>query len=850
MHIKFNRVLCLVCALLLALPAAACTAKGDSETQANAEKKQLSANFSGYDRVESGTVVLENDRFLFSLNSENTHFTLTDKKHNATYYSVPDASTLDEEKRGETESEIVAEYYNSQSVLSYLYSGKNSVPFGAFEVYKKQGAVRVIYTLRLTRQSVLAPIVLSEERYNQLSSAMDAQSRRRMGLYYTKFLSQNNDSRTKLMKERFKALQRENLYILKDNPQAIDLENITQYVTSAGYTIAQYQEDLKELSIPEEMIELPLEFKIPVEYRLLDDGFDVSILSDQIESANDSYKLQKISLLPNFRQAGDEEGILLIPDGSGAVIDLSIHDDAIHTFPFYGADKAKETEDSAQLVQNLTLPVFGISNTHGAYLAVIESSAEEAQLTVKRKGSINFVSGAYSSFNIVPMDETKIRRQKTLLSFADHAMSEIATVRYIFLEKQADIGKMAEALRSYLGLEKQKHSFPLYLEFRGYVTADSSFLGVPVKKKTVLSTIRGITETVEKLHAQGVKPIVVRFRDFSDGGDRHSLQNRFSLYKGVGTLGELKALAELLAKEGGGLYLEFDVSTVYSDGLFDDFNAMSDSVKKVDRTLARQKRLNIVTSKLETSDAAYLVSPSRYLAYTQSYLESFKKRVGESSIQFSASFAGKNLVSDLNRQKVYDRMMSKNEVLKSLSLLKERGSVMTDVGNAYVLPVTDHVLNVALTSSQYSIEQYSVPFYQMVVGGSVSFAGNPVNLSFDSRAEILYSAASGAALQYSVITESDALWKLAGTQELFPSPAEKYMDEIVSNYKFLCAIHELVQDSPIIGYYRVSDQLYITKYKNGVMVAANFGDTDVIYSDVSVGAQSWAVIKEEIQHEN
>ena len=49
-------------------------------------------------------------------------------------------------------------------------------------------------------------------------------------------------------------------------------------------------------------------------------------------------------------------------------------------------------------------------------------------------------------------------------------------------------------------------------------------------------------------------------------------------------------------------------------------------------------------------------------------------------------------------------------------------------GNAYALPYADQIVNVPMESSHFNIVDETVPFYQMVIHGSIDYAGSPINL--------------------------------------------------------------------------------------------------------------------------
>ena len=100
-------------------------------------------------------------------------------------------------------------------------------------------------------------------------------------------------------------------------------EEIYNYMVEIGYEKEQYLEDMKSLGIEVAEEEASPGFKIPIEYKLDNDGFSAKVLTSMITDKNDSYHLTDIALLSGFNTGIDtENSYYLVPDGSGALINL------------------------------------------------------------------------------------------------------------------------------------------------------------------------------------------------------------------------------------------------------------------------------------------------------------------------------------------------------------------------------------------------------------------------------------------------------------------------------------------------------------------------------------------------
>ncbi|MBO7252656.1 MAG: hypothetical protein J6V25_08515, partial [Oscillospiraceae bacterium] len=81
---------------------------------------------------------------------------------------------------------------------------------------------------------------------------------------------------------------------------------------------------------------------IPVQYFLTEDGFQAEIVVDEIEGVGyNPFMIESIALLPFFGAGGlEDEGYLMVPDGSGALIDFNNNKQARQSYmeKVYGAN--------------------------------------------------------------------------------------------------------------------------------------------------------------------------------------------------------------------------------------------------------------------------------------------------------------------------------------------------------------------------------------------------------------------------------------------------------------------------------------------------------------------------------
>lgn len=816
---------------------------------------EVSAGNENWDLVETDTVVLQNNRIKFVMDVSNTHFIVEDSVYHTRYQSavtetLPNAQMELSEK---AQSELFIYYYDENSQKQEMNSYQHSVAFGNYKVFTNQEAVRVYYTLQLKETPPFVPSFLNEEMYQSITSQLDSTTMFKMKLMYKFYDVDNTTTDAKEIREKYPYAKEHAVYVLNSNISESDREVLNRYMEEASYTQEQYYKELKEMNIELDE-ETPMQFTVPVQYTLTENGIEVSILSDKITAANSEYVLQSISILPYFNcgVVTDEDGFMLLPDGSGSVMKLNKADNAGYSQKLYGSDNACENQLTSVNSKNAVMPLLGYSSKQGSWMCYIDGSTEMAKMNAYRAGNTEYCAHGYSEFELYSTDSFTMRKSTVPLAVFTKEMSiEQPRVQYIFLQQQAEIMDMADWYRSYL-IESGKltgndtiEDMNLYLEFTGYITQKTSFLGVSYDEKIVLSTLSDIKGAVEQLIEAGISNIYIRLIGYGEnGGKYHGLEDGFSLEPEVGSMEELEQLAQLLLKNGGGLFLEDDFFVVYKDTMFDSFSSTSDSVRRLDKTLADIRNSDLVTGEIEEgTHVRYLVSPKLYEGLAEDFRSELKKNVKTEGIHVSIADAGKYLVSDFNIEDEFDRIQTRNALQSTMKLLKGKQSLMSDVGNEYVLPYTEHILNMAFSDSNYSAEDFSVPFYQLVLHGNMQFAGEAMNLAKNQEKLKFDTLLTGASPFYSCVTNKLALESLESDQNLYPTAFEVVYEDIISMYTEHQEMYVERAEKKVSNFEILQDGLYLIEYDHTLSMIFNGNSHAVNWNGQEIKAENYIIVR-------
>lgn len=801
----------------------------------------------------TGNAVLENESVRFELDCATTHFRISGAD-GVSLTSVPEFScdAASEEIKKEFVSELKLTYYDSDGKENHMYSTSDSVEKENFKVLKGNGTVKVIYSFGETNSTLLVPKVLNTEDFERIMSKLSSGQQRRMKLYYTAYSPEDKTPDFEKTAEKYPAVKNTPLYILNDTLSDQNYIDINDYMETAGYTREDYQSSAEKYGITEDSEDTP-GFSVPVEYSLTSSGFKADIIFDEVTEKSENYKLTSVTLLPYFAAADSKtNGDYLVPDGSGALFSMNNSKGTSYSRDFFGDDPAISGNTFELLSQNQYLPVFGMYSDIGSYLATVDGAAAAAKLNVSTYSAQMPANSACISFTYRVFDKI----QNTQLSAGDGSAEGIynvygnvitgeqPSVSYTLMAKNCGYAAMADRYRNYLtasgSIKEKSRGINLLLDFVCVTVSTENVLGVSYNKPTVLTTLSEIKDVLNKLYEAGISKIDVRLIGYTSSGFEHGIYDEFSLYGKVGTREELNELSQLVEKMGGKLYLDADFQTVYSNRMLDGFSERVDTSYDLSKKLVTLCKRNIVSREKDADGAAYLISPSKYKATAESFARSVSSLT---SVGMAYINAGSVLTSDYSKSRYTDRVSAAKEISASLALADK--SIMVGGGNLYALASADIASDVSFYSSEFDSQKETVPFWQLVMNGSLDYCGTAYNISDNREKLFLKTVETGAVLHFSFFGEGDDILLENGLYDFDANSVIGRIDEVISLSKRVADIKESSGDERIIDHYSLAEGVYKTVYSNGYTIV-NYNDSEYKENGVTVEAHgSYAVFSGE-----
>lgn len=603
------------------------------------------------------------------------------------------------------------------------------------------------------------------------------------------------------------------------------------------------------------------QFRIPVRYALKDDHFDASILTDGILEYGTN-RIKSIEFLPYFGAgSANEGGYLFVPDGSGALIYFNNERLTSRTYsqPLYGFDNG--TNDKTMggvamtgyftLSQNAYLPVFGIHKGDDGFLAVISEGSARASVNANVSGKYSTYNAAWTTYSyrtIGTVRQTQKDGSEQVVSIGEKNLEIYSdyTVSYYPLETgRSGYSDMAARYRDYLiaceGLEKRVNeaaTIPLYLDVYGHIEKTKSVMGIPVDVKITTASVKDVNSMLDELNNGGLSRVILKYSYWARSSFYRKLPTGASPDKKVGSTSEMLALQDRLAAADGGLYLGADLLNVYASG--NGVNQYRDALQSVANTVQRQYAFRLDSAMLDARyDPWYLLR----LGSVQRVFAKYAKNLHTAGFTGAAlDTVGEKLYSELGTNGT-GRNQARSIMTDAVRTVKETtGEVMLTGANEYAANYAAHILTTPAQSSGYDLEDVSIPFYQMVYHGFVSYSLRASNLSSNPAKLTLTALEYGAYPQYSLIYENTD--ELIGSRmnAIYSPDFANWKDEILKQYGQMNHVLSPVQTACVTGHSIVTETVRCVEYDNGVTIWLNYGGTAYTDAGITVPALGFTAL--------
>jgi len=790
------------------------------------------------------TLVTDNDILKLYVDVQTANVAIYDKRNgHVTYTNPPDAAydpLAGGVNRSMLMSQIIVEFYDANRLPGRYNSYDYSTSLMQFSLESIQNGLRCIYTFGdLSSPTGIVPVYISRERLEFYTERMpDGDT------VYMRYLPYD-------LVPGFMQLSEG----ARKGPATLRRMNAS--FEAAGYTEEDYILDMTASGVEGA---IPISFIIPLEYRLDNDELIVTIPVREIVEKGGGM-IYRLQLLRSFAAAGlEEEGYLVIPNGSGSLI--RFNNGKTYTEDYlqyiYGMDELTSTFTVLGNSIPARIPYFGIYRDTGeCILAEIEAGETLTLLTASVSGKLNSYNYIFPTFILRGNSSLAMfgtTGNEAELPVVEQFITDICpTVRYSFLTTE---------YKGYSGMARYIHEkliraetisrisiastdIPLYIDLVGSVKGQKFFLSVSYAGQNIMSPYSDAMKMVENLAQHGVMHQVINYQGWFNRGYYHDVPNRIIPIRGLGTIKDMKVLADKLSVLGGKLYADVAFQRVTYDSRRYNMR-LETSRYYAGGMIAAYGQVHPVTL-FKTASMGYpetiynLLSPRFLGRYVRKFNNAFQQY---SFLGLSLRDLGDVLHSDKKRSEYINREEAKLIVQDSLQTLSQHnGGLLISGGNAYSFSTAAHLINVPVSHNDFYIVDDEIPFYEMIIHGCIPYAGPPVNLSdvYDETDLILRSIEYGASPHYTFTTVSSSMFKYTGLNRFYSTDYVNWRDSAVRVYHQINAALSTVYGSTILSHEILQNDLRLIHYDNGTDIFVNYSDQPIYHQGMLVNAKSWAV---------
>lgn len=728
-----------------------------------------------------------------------------------------------------TQGQFVVSYYTANAAYSYMESHADSVEKKQAQAFLQDDVLYVQYRVGNYGKTVNdVPQYMTGPRFQEM------------------FADRLSEEELAEMKEYYKYYKEDDVWRIRSKGRN-HFEKILVIMEQVGYTDEDLVRDNADGGIETDVSSKPW-FTIVLAYTLTDDGLSVSIPTERIEF-NADFPPYELQLLPHFGKVEQsDEGYVLLPDGSGALMDFSTEYDSRmeYTIPIYGLDwsVASDMLSSGQYqYEYAALPVFGMKDGQDAYLAVIDSGDCRATLHFHQAGPYMQRNAAYLAFRMVNKDSVFLSgsdNSSKVILFESGLPEETCSVTYHFLEQNSGYPQMAAYYRQML-LEEgilrtlEDDSVSLLMETLGGVMSNKNFLGISYEGVTAATTYEQNRLLMEDLLSAGVESLDMKLIGWFNDGVYHDYAGNIKLNSVLGGKSDWNELIAYAKSVGVTLYPDVDFQRI--EAMNWGFMPTVDAAMRLDSNEAKYSILSraLLLEKEDiglTPSSLYLLSPANYEKTVKSFLKDFSGIRTE-----GLSLRSAYVYSDFDSRDMISRSESLALVQQMLQGLDDKQELMIEYSGMYAFAYTQKMSGVASDCSHYRVADHTVPFLQMVLHGSMKLYSSPINLASNPEIAALRAVEYGMLPNFQVTYEPSSVLKKSEYTDNYASSFESWREDILNAYAMAIECLDGLLDQRIVSHEQVAADVYATTYENGTTVYVNYSQRDMTVDGVTVPAR-------------
>ncbi len=567
-------------------------------------------------------------------------------------------------------------------------------------------------------------------------------------------------------------------------------------------------------------------------------GVRVEVPMDSIREDDPKFRLGLVYLYPflGATRGGSEPGYMFMPDGTGSLIRFADSTKAKNMFygRYYGDDLGMIAimpyETGVTPVYPISFPVYGMSHgEQNAYISVVEKGAPYGEIQVHPSGIITNFNFLYNTFIYNESYFQATNRSGAGVTTVQKQTNHFdAVVHYRFLTgDDANYVGMAQSYQRYLVDKGMLHKVE---DTNPNIGIRLEFLGGDKEKVLLwyrfisMTTVGQMSDILDGLQIPNPDVIYYGWQPY---GASSMPPTSLTLDGGLGSVGELRDLADKIAAEGGHFSLYYDPqAALYREGGYSPRNDLAMAITNVNL-----EGFNRLYEYYFTFD----VLQQRYSALTGDIASQLKAGVALDNIGFE-------LYSDFRQGASLNREGSLSAYQNLLAETPLRLGFYHP--NDYLFGVMQAYYDMPLGDNGYIYTSEAVPFLPIVLSGYVPYYGRALNFSSNTQEDLLRQVEFGVYPSYFLTQEPTANMLNTPTATwIYTSSYAQWGDQIRQTYQWMNDLLAPVRGVSIIAHQQLADGIFATTYANGRQIIVNYMDRPFVYAGITVEAKSASLLE-------
>ncbi|MEI7025424.1 DUF5696 domain-containing protein [Paenibacillus sp. y28] len=578
---------------------------------------------------------------------------------------------------------------------------------------------------------------------------------------------------------------------------------------------------------------------IPVEVKLTDDYLDVRLLQEAM--TEEKLRVLNVKLFPMLgaEMSGGQDGYLLVPDGSGALIRFKpnrTNDKTIYREDVYGADSSFYGERTGR--QEVKMPVFGIKSGNQGLIGVITGGEEYAKVFASPGGAYGQSNWATAEWQLRTKfyQRTSKKKETGFYTYNKEPFQADRSVRYYFLDEgHSDYVGMAAKYREYLMREHQLK--PLQPGAGGKLPMFIDIIGADRKKGLLWDTyLKGTTtseamEMVKRLYGLGIENMSVQYLGYQKNG-YSSFGGLLPVDERLGGNNGMKQFIDFAHSLNIPVYLGANYTINNNDR--DGFRAKYEGLRNLAGTLQQ-------FTAYSSGEQVTMVSPRFYQQVIQEDLAEIEA-LGADGVYFEDGI-GRYLDSDFNDRYPSTRRETKQIQQEILSEVKHTlGGVRGDKINFFGLGSVNHIQRMPDDYSYDLFMDEAVPFAQIAVHGLITYTSDWINMRDQYRRDFLRAIEYGFYPSFTFTSSPQQEMKGAYWIWYYSMNYRDWEAKAVEEYQRYNEALGDVQNKFIVNHRAIEPNVMETVYEGGKRVIVNYNQQPVQVEGVTVQAQDFVAL--------